>query len=213
MSRFSPGCLCCPPELSPCDNCASGFAPRRLKVVVPSDTFVNNTTAPSLVFPDGQVLCPDPPSCDFYAGTYLLSLEDCTGLAECCCLSICFDRDNASDCGCGAEQSESCAAFCFIQACLDHDDDAGYVLDVYFYYGSFIGDPICGSCDGRTQVDFAGDPIQFRAVLGDEPPDCTAFDSVECALLYSPPNPCTMGMSWCPDCTAEGGAAVYVSSV
>ena len=212
MSRFSPGCLCCPTATEPCDNCSSGFAPLQLKLVVPSGTFVNNTTAPSLVFPDGQVLCPDPPGCDFYAGTYLLTLDDCTGMAECCCLSICFDHDNSSGCDCGAEQSDACAAFCLIQACLDHDDEAGYVLDVYFYYGSFIGEPLCGSCDGRSQVDFSGAPIQFARCSERNRPIARRVESAECSLVYTPPNPCTLGMSWCPDCTAVGGAAVYVSS-
>jgi len=212
MSRFSPGCLCCPPRF-PCENCSSGFAPVQLKLVIPSGTFVNNTTAPSLVFPDGQTLCPDAPGCNFYAGTYLLTTGDCTGLEECCCLSICFDRDDASGCDCGVDQSEACAAFCLIQACVDQDDEGNYVLDVFLYYGSFIDVELCGSCDGKSQVDFAGLPIQFRAVLGPEPPDCDAFDNVECPLYYSPPNPCTGAMSWCPDCTAAPGATVTVSSV
>ena len=114
MSRFSPGCACCGGR-EPCANCASGFAPNTLKLVVPSGTFTSNMVE---VYDEdtgefvSQPSCPTAPACDFYAGTYFFTLDPaCT--SNCCCYTICFDTDDASGCDCGEDQSTNCPGLLF----------------------------------------------------------------------------------------------------
>ena len=216
MSRFSPGCACCGGR-EPCANCASGFAPNTLKLVVPSGTFTSNMVE---VYDEdtgefvSQPSCPTAPACDFYAGTYFFTLDPaCT--SNCCCYTICFDTDDASGCDCGEDQSTNCPAFCSIEICinapgfieyLDRDDE-NYNLTVWFYGGKpgdSTAEPPCGSCDFRT----AGvNAIIFTADLGVTVPDCSSFDSLSCALVQN----VTLGANG--DCLAASGATVEVSFV
>jgi hypothetical protein len=201
-SGSTPCCNDCSNATEPCENCQGGFAPRRLKLVVPPGTF---QTALDFL---GDPVCPGEPGCSFYEGTYLFDMQATPQTADCdatdglCCgWFLCFDGPaSGEDCDCGLAQSDDCKAFCLVDVSVLPPDgtDPNYRVEVGFSSGS-IDESICGDCHfatGRTifRKEYAPDP--------DGQPDCLAWDNEPIPLSF------TFGNY----CLAAEGAEVYLTA-
>jgi hypothetical protein len=204
----TPGCGGTPLHRS-CNNCSTGFAPDRIKLVIPSGALIDPGSG------GGPGNCPDP-GCDFYVGTYFLQQSTTAQTAGCdapdglcCSWFLCFDcgagdcggvpgcPNNPTGCACqGGQTSADCAAFCNLTVDMLPPDglDANYHLQVKISSGS-VGEDPCGCCHFATGFTI------WKKDFTTDPPDCESWSNL------SLPQSFTFG-SYC----VGSGAAVLVSA-